>query len=368
MIDKTIEIVEGKTKILSYLNKKTKKGPGKRQGLPFYNPSMEMNRDISIIVLQNLCNISKKKIFVVDGLGATGIRGIRFAKEVDGNFKLIINDINKDSCDLIRENIKRNNIEDVDVLNKNFNVILSGKKFDYIDIDPFGTPVYFIDSAMKSIRKNGVIGISATDTAALCGVYPKVCRRRYGGIPIHGRIMKEVGIRILFGHIARVAARYDKGILPLLSYSTDHYFRIYIKVIKGVVGADNCLDKIDVISSDDIFNMGSKKNIGPLWMDNINDKDFIVNIRSIMSNKTLGSKNILWNFLDILEEEAEAPMFFYTTDDLSSKNNVSTPKFDLLREEFLKNGYSFFKTHFNSCGFKTNAESDVVEKIFKQLV
>jgi len=367
MIDKTIEIVEGKTSILSYNKKNTKKGPGKRQGLPFFNPSMEMNRDISILVLQNLCDISKKKLSVIDGLAATGIRGIRFAEEVKGDFDLIINDINKDSYDLIRENIKKNKIENVDVLNKNFNVILSEKKFDYIDIDPFGTPVYFIDPAMKSIKKNGVIGISATDTAALCGVYPNVCMRRYGGMPIHGRIMKEVGIRILFGHIARVAARYDKGIIPLLSYATDHYFRLYIKVIKGVERADECLDKIDVISSEEIFNMKSKKNIGPLWMDNINNKNFIVNIRSILSDKTLGSKNILWNFLDILEEEAEAPLFFYTTDDLSSKNNVSTPKFDLLRREFEKNGYSFYRTHFNSCGFKTNAESDVVEKIFKKI-
>ena len=41
-------ITEGITEILTYIKKKTKKGPSKKGNYPFYNPSMELNRDISI--------------------------------------------------------------------------------------------------------------------------------------------------------------------------------------------------------------------------------------------------------------------------------------------------------------------------------
>ena len=71
--------------------------------------------------------------------------------------------------------------------NKNLNVLLSENRFDYIDIDPFGSPVGFVDSAMRSIKNGGVVACTATDTAALCGVYPRVCQRRYGAIPFHNR-------------------------------------------------------------------------------------------------------------------------------------------------------------------------------------
>ena len=59
------------------------------------------------------------------------------------------------------------------------------------------SPVGFIDSALRSIKNGGIIACTATDTATLCGVYPKVCIRRYGAIPFHSVVMKEIGLRIL---------------------------------------------------------------------------------------------------------------------------------------------------------------------------
>jgi tRNA G26 N,N-dimethylase Trm1 len=72
-------VTEGTTKVLVYKNKSSKKGPGSKEGVPFYNPSMELHRDVSILVAQWILNNSKDKIKFLDGLAASGIIGLSFA-------------------------------------------------------------------------------------------------------------------------------------------------------------------------------------------------------------------------------------------------------------------------------------------------
>jgi len=361
-------IIEGSTEFFAYKNKDKKKGPGsKEKGFPFYNPSMELNRDLSVVFLQWLVDNSKKSLKILDGLASSGIRGIRFANEINGNFEVFVNDWDEKAFNLIKKNIEKNNLENVEPLNNNLNSILSQEKFDYIDIDPFGSPVYFFDSALRSIKNNGVISCTATDTATLCGVYPKVCRRRYDAIPFHSVCMKEVGIRILLGCITRTASRYDKGILPLLSYTTDHYFRCYVRVFDSVSRANDSISKVGLVDSDEKIGFEKpNKSVGPLWMDKIHFKKMFRDIRPIVTDKKLGCKNNIWKLLELLEEEAVAPNFFYTTDSLSSFYKTSSPKKKVLFNLLEKEGYKIYNTHFEPTGFKTNASLEYLKKIFKK--
>jgi len=360
-------ITEGSSDIFVYKNKEKNKGPGLvEKGLPFYNPSMELNRDLSIIVLEHLIKNSKNPLKILDGLSASGIRGVRFANEISGNFTVYINDWNKESYDLIKKNIKENSLKNAVALNKNLNTILSEEKFDYIDIDPFGSPVYFFDSAVRSIKHNGIIAATATDTAALCGVYPKVCIRRYDAQPFHCTCMKEVGIRILIGCLARNANRYDKGIVPILSYTTDHYFRIYVSVYNNTTEANKTREKVNIIPKGKMIGIDkTEKEIGPLYTGKIQKKQIFPYLRSILSDKNLGTKNILWNLLDNLEFESDANMFFYTSDSLSKYFKTSPPKKKDLFNFLQKKSYKVVNTHFDPAGFKTNAPFDIIEKMFK---
>ena len=102
---------------------------------------------------------------------------------------------------MIKKNIKKCKLNNAFAIKRNLNSLLSDMRFHYIDIDPFGSPVYFVDSAMRSVYNNGIIACTATDTATLCGVYPNVCRRRYGVKPFHSNVMHETGLRILLGFL-----------------------------------------------------------------------------------------------------------------------------------------------------------------------
>lgn len=360
-------ITEGETDILVFKKKVSKKGPGSRDKVPFYNPAMELSRDLSILVGQWFVGNSRKHVHFLDGLAASGIRGLRLANELLGDFDVTVNDWNWDAYVLIKKNLEHCKLENAVASNRNLNVLLSENKFHSIDIDPFGSPVYFIDSALRSIYNNGIIACTATDTATLCGVYPKVCLRRYGSRSFHSPVMHEIGLRILVGFICREAGKYDKGIEPIISYATDHYFRVYVRVRNSIRNANESANNLSVIQANEpvFYSKNSEIKIGPLWIGKLQNKNVIKWLRTILFEKQLNTKHALLKLLDLLEEEADAPAFFYTTNDLASLLKTSSPKMKKIFGKLRDKRYDVARTHFSPTGFKTNAPRDEIEAIFK---
>jgi tRNA (guanine26-N2/guanine27-N2)-dimethyltransferase len=357
-------ICEGNTQFFIPKQKLSSKGPSSRGKAPFYNPAMILNRDLSLLVAQWLINSWRGQVRLLDGLAASGVRGIRMAKELEGDFTVIINDCDEQARCLIEENVARNNVDDVVVVNKDLNQLLSEERYQYIDIDPFGSPVYFVDAAVRSIVNNGVIACTATDTATLCGVYPRVCRRRYGAMPFHSFIMKEIGLRILLDFIGREAVKYDKGIEPLVCHVTDHYFRVYVRIRNGVRHANESVDEIRCVDSNEV-SLSSTENvaIGPLWMGRLHKKRMVQELRTLLFEKNLPTKHELWKLLSLLEEEADAPAFFYTTENFASALSCSPPKMKTIFDTLKSKGYTIARTHFTPTGFKTDAPRDEIKGI-----
>jgi tRNA (guanine26-N2/guanine27-N2)-dimethyltransferase len=359
-------IKEGTTELFVYKNKTSVKGPSIREKTPFYNPSMELNRDVSILVNQWLLNTSTKHVHILDGLAASGIRGIRLAHELSGDFEVTINDWNDQSFALIQQNIQKNQLENISVFQRDLGSLLLERRYHSIDIDPFGSPVYFFDAAVRSVYNKGIIACTATDTAALCGVFPQVCFRRYAARPLHGPSMHETGLRILLGCLCREAAKYDRGIEPVLCYTTDHYMRLYVQVHNGKSVANASMAQYSTIMTKDVpLSQDSIALVGPIWLGKLQKKAAIQEIRTLASTKELHTKPLLWKLLDLLEEEADAPPFFYTINDLSSVLKISPPTMEYIVEQLKNKGFIVSRTHCTPTGFKTNAPLSVVTEVFK---
>ena len=69
--------------------------------------------------------------------------------------------------------------------------------------------------------------------------------------------------------------------------------------------------------------------------------------------------------MDLLEGEADAPAFFYTTENIGSFLKSSAPKMDFLFESLKSKGYNVYRTHFSPTGFKTDSSINMIEKVFK---
>jgi tRNA (guanine26-N2/guanine27-N2)-dimethyltransferase len=359
-------IKEGTTEFFVYKKKASVKGPSIRENVPFYNPAMELNRDVSILVNQWFLNKSRNHVHILDGLAASGIRGIRLAHELQGDFEVTINDWNEQSYELIHQNIQNNQVTNVAVFQRDLNCLLLERRYHSIDIDPFGSPVYFFDAAVRSVYNTGIIACSATDTAALCGVFPQVCLRRYGAWPLHCPSMHEIGLRILLGCLCREAAKYDRGIEPILCYTTDHYMRFYVQIQNGKHAADESMKHYSLIPAKEVpLSEKISDVVGPVWLGSIQKKPALQEIRTLASTTTLQTKPQLWKLLDLLEEEADAPPFFYTINGLSSLLKVSPPTLNHIFEHLKTNGFIVTRTHYTPTGFKTNAPLDVVTEVFK---
>ena len=341
----------------------------------FYNPVMELNRDISVVVLNQYRKMLNHDIIIFDAFGGTGIRGARYSKEIPGVERVLVGDVNPLAVEIARNNMQLNSIENVDVEKNDANVLLQSNKglFDVIDIDPFGTPAMFTQSACINIRPGGLICISATDTSALCGTYHDPCFRKYGAQPQKTEYCHENGIRILLAFIARNLAVNQKYMHVLFSHSTEHYMRIYATIKRGgkktneslknigfIVHCPECLHRHEEHGYAPFINQvcpecGGKVIVaGPLWLGNISDKDFIEKMIETTAQLELNKKDDLLKLFNQCYEEAEGPLTFYDIHKLCKNLKISSPKIIDVIEAIKAKGYFISRTHFKLTGLRTD--------------
>jgi len=387
-------IKEGEVKVLVPKLKAFVERPGEyspSKAPVFFNPVMELNRDIAVLATQAYQRIVSRKISICDPLTGCGLRGIRFAKEVEGVKSVVINDINEKAYELAKYNVNANGLEScMSIYNEDANLLLSryaapGRRFDVIDVDPFGSPAPFMDSALRALRDGGLIALTATDMAPLCGVYPKACIRKYGGKPLRTEYCHELAVRLLIGCLAMTAARHEMGIKPLFSHSTDHYIRVYASVNHGAKEADNSLSQMgyilhcfhcfhrETIGRDEIFadhkrclECGAEMDYaGSLWLGKLYEKGFCSLIMKEVGVKKLGTKRRIQRIMTLITEELEAPATYYVLDRFCDKLGLPVPSINKVVSLLKKKGFNASRTHFHPRGIKTNVSSLNMESLLR---
>lgn len=383
-------IKEGRTMLLVPTLSLTDKVPPKNPA--FFNPNAKWNRDISMLVYSIQADTKYNKTFA-DSICGIGARGLRASVEVPKIDTVYLNDLNPIAVDLARESAKLNQVENKCFLRTNDVCKFLNfeerdfRKFDIIDLDPFGSPSPYVDCVLKSISNHGLISLTATDTAVLCGVYPKVCYRKYYGFPLRVEYSNEIGIRILVSFIALTASRFDLSIIPYFCHSNLHYMRVYLKVEFGNSRANSVFQKMGFLKhcqnckhrgiedlreqnlSCEVCN--NKCNLaGPLWIDSLYNSEFVAAMLSRLDSGENNSMpenefNRLKKMLQICINELTIPSYF-ETDTIASMAKKSSISLDKVIGILIANGYEASKTIMNRKGFKTNATSkDIVNLFYK---
>ncbi|MCX6710516.1 MAG: tRNA (guanine(10)-N(2))-dimethyltransferase, partial [Candidatus Woesearchaeota archaeon] len=223
----------------------------------FYNPAMKMNRDVTVSVL-SACELTG--IYACDLMAASGVRTIRLAKELpEGKIlRIYANDMSHEAVLLLKENLKLNKMkfekwkkqeerekdEELKVIisEKDANLFLNESSgFSYIDIDPFGSPNQFLDSAVRKLSRRGILAVTATDTAPLSGTFERACKRNYYAKPCRNAFMHETGLRILIRKVQLTGSQYGRALIPIFSYYHQHYFRVFFRCEKSKELADEII-------------------------------------------------------------------------------------------------------------------------------
>lgn len=376
----------------------------------FYNPVQEFNRDLSAAVLTiyaktRNAEVSNKNgqerdgITVLEALSATGLRSIRYAKEVPGIKQIVANDISAKAVESIQRNIQHNGVgslikphhEDATLL-----MYQSRKeRFDVIDLDPYGCPTIFLDGAVQCVSDGGLLMVTATDMAVLAGNSPETCYLKYGAIPLKSKACHEIALRILLQHIASHAARYGRYIVPVLSISADFYIRVFVKVFSSPIKCKDNSTKIGMVYQcigcesintqplcykkpsgpyklspspcvDQLCKICRHKQYagGPIWLGNLHDQIFVSELLGNLSNMKLGTSKRINGVLNVVREELDVPLY-YTLDRLMSTVRCHTPSMVMFRSALLNAGYDVSYSHANKISIKTNAPNVVVWDIVR---
>lgn len=181
----------------------------------------------------------KAPFSILDALSATGLRALRYAKEIPFATAITSNDMSRTAVESIKLNVKHNQLEDK-ITAKTGNAIAymysycDKKSYDVIDLDPYGTAAPFLDSAIQAINNDGLLCVTCTDSAIFASHgYLEKTYSQYGGLPLKGEPCHEGGLRLLLHAIASSAARYGMAIEPLLSLSIDYYIRVFVRIRKS---------------------------------------------------------------------------------------------------------------------------------------
>ena len=356
----------------------------------FYNERGSFNRSLGVIFIAAENELKERKLDVADVFAASGVRGIRYANETESIKTLYLNDISPNSEEILKKNIKMNQIDsfsEVYIKDANYFLVLKateGEKLDVVDIDPFGPPTPFIDCGLQAVKKNGVIAITATDLAPLCGIPKKAALRKYGSLSIREEFCHETASRILIKIVLEACGRRGLTGKPLLTVFTEHYIRFYARIKKSK--DEYPYSKIGFIFScskghwittssmsekfENICRLCDTKCVvaGPLWLGKLHDEatlDRIFSKIDILKNET-HKRKITKLIPRFKEEDMVSIPYFFDIARTADRLDVTTPSIDFVMKNLIRLGFTAYRTHFSHTGVKTNAPRDIFSEIVSQ--
>ncbi len=165
--------------------------------------------------------------------------------------------------------------------------------------------------------------------------------------------MHELGVRILIRKVQLVGTQYEKALVPILSYSKEHYMRVYFRCTKSKTACD------EVLTQHGMFN-----DAGPLWLGSLGDPLLVAQ----MLKKGAWIDEELQKFLALIHEELlVGGIGFIDIHRLVERLGLhEIPPFSKIIAELRKQRYSVSHTHFNNVALRTTASEKEIEKIIKK--
>ena len=411
--EQPVKISEGKAEILF-----------STQNEVFYNKVQELNRDFTVTALtcfakhvhakdpkllrqarkhnDNDNNTKVPGLKVLEALGATGLRSVRFSKELGSLASTITcNDVSPQAVIAMKRNIAHNECQNVVASTADACVLMCTRKndFDVVDLDPYGTPAMFLDTAVQAVRSGGLLCVTATDLGVLAGNHIQACYGKYGGVPLKRVYCHEFALRLLLSCVDTHANRHGRYIKPLFSYKADFYVRVFVQVIQSQSEVQKTTSRrsyvYDCVGCQSFHLQklgthipGTQKVLpgrgppvgrsceecgkdfyigGPIWSDPIHDREFLSKMKEHLSGegKYLGTVKRMEGMLTLAEEELVDVPLFYELSMLSKTIHSTCPPLTTFRSAILNAGYQVSLSHVCTKSIKTNAPGSVVWDVMR---
>ncbi len=293
-----------------------------------------------------------------DMLSATGARGLRLLVESGAFSSFLFTEAHPVAAEVLRQNAEK--VPGATVRWADARTLPAEAPFDYVDLDPYGSPLPFVPIAIRALRPGGILAATATDLMVLAGVQPGACERLYGSHPVRGRLGPEGGLRILLAYLARTARTEGRTVRPLLAYVRGHHLRVYLEVplLTGVSPPDP-VGLVEPETWTGPF-LGELGPYGPMWLGPLFDPKLATRLAT---PPTAARPRETEEFLSRIRSEAEVdrPFYFEANELAGALGLPFPPSREGLSRALTEKGYRFSRTHMRPEGFRTDAPRAVVE-------
>lgn len=327
---------------------------------------MAFDRDLNVAFARAVRASGAPPLAGWEMLGATGVRGLRLLHESELLSSLSITEQQPEALRAIVRSVDHTPGPKVTVRAADARRPGEGGPFGYIDLDPYGSPLPYLDALLRSARPPAIAAVTATDLMVLAGVLRGTCEARYGSRPLHGRLAPEGGLRILLATLAREARARGLRITPLLCYVHDHHLRAYVEL--SVVGEGPSADPVGVIQTDEWDGppLGPRKEYGPFWLGPLFDRAVVDRLEPpVMSARP----REIASWIARVREEVDADRpFFYEPNELARTLGLAEPPGILpLIERLRAGGAHAARAHPRPTAFRTDAPRSTVEAAARAL-
>ncbi|KAJ7449848.1 N2,N2-dimethylguanosine tRNA methyltransferase [Mycena latifolia] len=365
-----------------------------------------------------------RKFVILEALSATGLRSIRYAKEIPHVSYVIANDLSSAATAAMKRNIDFNGlgsptpatggvqikVNQGDACTLMYNHRDPSQRVDVLDLDPYGTAAPFIDAAVQCIRDDGLLCVTCTDLTVLATTnYAEKCFSNYGGIPIKAEYCHEAALRLVLHSISTSAARYGRYIQPLLSLSIDFYVRLFIRVRTSPLEVKKAVTKTSTywvcpdcqsfygqtlarvtekIQPNGSVNYNFKLQsgppvgdkcpecegvlhiAGPMWSAPLHDPEFVGKVlEHLENNETLyGTATRMKGMLTVAKEELADCPFYFTPTRIAKFFHCQTPSFAEAASALLHGGHRVSRSHASAGSIKTTATRAEIFDIFRSWI
>lgn len=361
------------------------------------------DQDLEIIDLSK-SPYKDMKISILEALSATGLRALRYAKEITNISRIVANDISPEAFETISENIKSAGVEGI-VEARRANAIatlyesLVGQRYDVIDIDPYGSAAPFIDAAVQAVSNGGLLLITCTDMAVLAGPHRAACWSKYGGITVPNMpYHQEMALRLVLNTIQTSALRYKRTIEPLVSISVDFYVRLLVRIWNSSKASSSAPEKFSMVyhcpscksftckpiskpkdvkdtilppdggfSSKCIICDSQRQLGGPFYSGAIHSSQTIRRAIRVAEKMELKTKPHILGILNMALKELSLP-FYWSIAALTNTVHVNQPQLKIFGSALLNAGYEVSISHCATNSLKTNAPASFIWDIMRTWV
>ncbi len=346
----------------------------------FYNPRARLGRDLGVLAMRVEATRLERPLEVLELMAAAGLRTRRYLTEAPVAH-MLVNDANDEAYRLLQHELKDDpRVEVRHELAQRLlcQLYLEDRRFDWVDLDPFGTPAPFVPYVTGVIRWEGLFYVTATDAPVLCGAQRGEALKSYDAVSALGRECHEFGLRILIGFLMRRFVQANMYGVPLFSLFDGYCWRVLLRVFKGTRGfpTENLgfiaqmpdgeyratLAGVPAPLNTELKPSNTVRWIGPLWLGALHDHGFLSEMfRSAKEDYFAYAKRVIAR----MHRELDEIPIVYNLSGLADRLEKSVPSTRQAIQFLRERGYRASGVHHAGNAVRTDAPLAVLFQLWE---